>query len=119
MLFRSRDDPGHGCAVPTLAAEIARESPKTRKAFAAKLDQMIDMVAEQMPDLPRKAARKQAMTMLATMAGTLLVARIAGNGELSDDFLAAGREAALGHALPAKPAARKRAAGKSATAGRH
>ena len=41
-----RDDPGHGCAVPTLGAEIARESPKTRKAFAAKLDQMIDMLAD-------------------------------------------------------------------------
>ena len=42
-----RDDPGHGCAVPTLGAEIARESPKTRKAFAAKLEQMIDMMADQ------------------------------------------------------------------------
>jgi TetR/AcrR family transcriptional regulator, transcriptional repressor for nem operon len=114
-----RDDPGHGCAVPALGGEITRESPKTRKAFAAKLDQMIEMVAEQMPDVPRKTARKQAMTMLATMAGTLLVARIAGNGELSDDILAAGREAALGHAVSAKPAARKRAAGKSAAAGRH
>ena len=41
-----RDDPGHGCAVPTLGAEIARESPKTRKAFAAKLEQMIDMLAD-------------------------------------------------------------------------
>ena len=29
-----RDDPGRGCAVPTLGAEIARESAKTRKAFA-------------------------------------------------------------------------------------
>jgi hypothetical protein len=38
---------------------------------------------------------------------------------LSDDILAAGREAALGHAVSAKPAARKRAAGKSAAAGRH
>src|SRR3954468_2521553 len=37
-----RDDPGNGCAVPALGAEIARESPKTRKAFAAKLEQMID-----------------------------------------------------------------------------
>ena len=37
-----RDDPGRGCAVPTLGAEIARESARTRKAFAAKLDQMID-----------------------------------------------------------------------------
>ena len=32
-----RDNPGHGCAIPTLGAEIARESPRTRKAFAAKL----------------------------------------------------------------------------------
>ena len=44
-----RDDPGHGCAVPALGAEIARESPKTRKAFAAKLEQMIDMMADQIP----------------------------------------------------------------------
>ena len=93
-----RDDPGHGCAVPTLGAEIARESPKTRKAFAAKLDQMIDMMADQIPDLPRKAARKQAMATLATMMGTLVLARIAGNSEFSDEILAAGREAVLGRA---------------------
>src|SRR3977135_1221395 len=69
-----RDDPGHGCAVPTLGAEIARESPKTRKAFAAKLEQMIDMMADQVLDVPRKAARKQAMAALATMMGTMLMA---------------------------------------------
>ena len=56
-----RDDPGRGCAVPTLGAEIARESPKTRKAFAGKLEQMIDMMADQILDVPRKTARKQAM----------------------------------------------------------
>ena len=102
-----RDDPGHGCTVPALGAEIVRESPKTRKAFATKLDQMLDMVAEQMGDVPRKTARKQAMAMLATMAGTLLLARIAGNGELSDEILAAGREASLGQAAPTRPAAKK------------
>jgi len=46
-------------AIPTLGAEIARESPKTRKAFAAKLEQMIDMLAAQIPELPRKAARNR------------------------------------------------------------
>src|SRR6478752_2231029 len=93
-----RDDPGHGCAVPTLGAEIARESPKTRKAFAAKLDQMIDMLAEQMHGVPPKTARKQAVATLATMMGTLVLSRIAGSGELSDEILAAGREAVLGRA---------------------
>src|SRR5271154_1750388 len=49
-----RDDPGHGCAIPTLGAEIARESPRTRKAFAARLEQMIDMLAAQIPGVPHK-----------------------------------------------------------------
>jgi len=103
-----RDDPGHGCAVPTLGAEIARESPKTRRAFAAKLDQMIEMMADQIMDVPRKAARKQAMATLATMIGTLVLSRIAGAGEFSDDILSAGREAVVDRAMAAKrPVSRK------------
>ena len=102
-----RDDPGRGCAIPTLAAEIARENPRTRKAFAAKLEQMIDMLAEQIPDVPRKAARKQAMAVIATMMGTLVLSRIAGTGEFSGEMLGAGREAVLSGAVAAKPAAKK------------
>jgi TetR/AcrR family transcriptional repressor of nem operon len=107
-----RDDPGRGCAVPALGAEIARESPKTRKAFAAKLEQMIEMIAEQIPDAPRKTARKRAMASLATMMGTLVMARVAGNGEFSDEILAAGRDAVLDRETSSKfvqkqPAARK------------
>jgi TetR/AcrR family transcriptional regulator, transcriptional repressor for nem operon len=101
-----RDDPGHGCAVPTLGAEIARESLKTRKAFSAKLEQMIDMMADQVPDMPRKSARKQAMATLATMIGTLVLSRIAGTGEFSDEILGAGRDAVLARAA-VKPAAKK------------
>ena len=52
-----RDDPGRGCAVPALGAEIARESPKTRKAFAAKLEQMIEMMADQIRRSPQDRAQ--------------------------------------------------------------
>src|ERR1700723_3666400 len=113
-----RDDPGHGCAIPTLGAEIARESPKTRKAFAAKLERMIDMLADQIPEIPRKAARKQAMAAIATMMGTLVMARIAGSGEFSDEILGAGREAVLDRAPPTKPVTRKSAPRKAATSAR-
>ncbi|MGY4569782.1 MULTISPECIES: TetR/AcrR family transcriptional regulator [Bradyrhizobium] len=102
-----RDDPGQGCAIPALGAEIARESPKTRKAFALKLDQMIDMMADQILDVPRKAARKQATATLATMMGTIVMSRIAGSGEMSDEILSAGREAVLGRAAAAKAPAKK------------
>jgi TetR/AcrR family transcriptional regulator, transcriptional repressor for nem operon len=101
-----RDDPGHGCSIPTLGAEIARESPKTRKAFAGKLDEMIEMMADFIPNMPRKAARKQAIATLATMAGTMLLARIAGSSELSDEVLKAGRDTALDSARR-EPAAKK------------
>ena len=109
-----RDDPGHGCAIPTLGAEIARESPKTRKAFAAKLEQMIDMMADQIQDVSRNAARKQAMSAIATMMGTLVMARVAGAGEFSGEILAAGREAVLGRGAAPKRPARKPAARKVA-----
>ena len=90
-----RDNPGHGCSIPALGAEIARESPKTRKAFAGKLDEMVEMMTNFIPNVPRKAARKQAIATLATMAGTMLLARVAGSGELSDEVLKAGKDCAL------------------------
>lgn len=103
-----RDDLGHGCAVPALAAEIARESVKTRRVFAGRMEQMIDMLADQFHGVPRKAARKQAMAALATMMGSLVMARIAGSGEFSDEILKSGREAVLGRSKPVakKPAKR-------------
>jgi len=100
-----RDDPGHGCAITALGPDIARESPKTRKAFAAKLDDMIEMMADQVPELPRKVARQQAIAALSTMAGALVLSRVAGSGEFSEEILGAGRAAALGCA--AKPPAKK------------
>jgi TetR/AcrR family transcriptional repressor of nem operon len=107
-----RDDPGHGCAIPALGADIARESPKTRKAFAAKLDAMLEMLAEQIPGASRSIARGQAITALATMMGTLVMARVAGTGDLSDEILAAGRTALLERA--AAPAVRRQVARKPA-----
>ena len=103
-----RDDPGHGCAVPTLGPEIARESAKTRKAFAAKLDEMIEMMADQVPELPRKVARQQAIAALSTMAGALVLSRVAGSGQFSEEILGAGREAVLAsrNAAAKKPRAK-------------
>ncbi|CAN5297226.1 TetR/AcrR family transcriptional regulator [soil metagenome] len=115
-----RDNPGHGCAVPALGAEIARESPKTRKAFSAKLEQMVGVLTEQIGGIPPASARKRAIVSLATMMGALVLARVAGSGEFSEEILAAGRDALLKPAAPAnKPAkklASKRAAARPAAA---
>jgi TetR/AcrR family transcriptional regulator, transcriptional repressor for nem operon len=112
-----RDDPGSGCAIPALGAEIARESARTRKVFAGKLEQMIDVLSEQIHGVPRKTARKQAMSTIATMIGTLVMARVAGTGDFSDEILSAGRGAVLAPSKPAKT--RKAAPRRVATSARH
>ena len=48
------------------------------------------------------------MAALATMMGTIVMSRIAGNGEMSDEILSAGREATLGRAAAAKAPAKKK-----------
>ena len=40
-----RDDRARGCVLPALGTDIARSSPKARRAFASKLDEMIDVIA--------------------------------------------------------------------------
>jgi TetR/AcrR family transcriptional repressor of nem operon len=63
--------------------------------------------------MPRRAARKQATAAIATMMGTLVMARVAGNGEFSEEILNAGREAVLGREAPVKRVAKKPASKKT------
>jgi TetR/AcrR family transcriptional repressor of nem operon len=59
------------------------------------------------------------MATMATMMGTLVLARIAGNGQFSDEILAAGREVVLDRGKLSKPAAKKSAAKKPARSAPH
>ncbi|MGD9837557.1 MAG: TetR/AcrR family transcriptional regulator [Afipia sp.] len=90
-----RDDAGNGCALPSLGVEASRANPKIRKAFTNKLEEMVEVIAEQFPDLPPKAARREAIAVVSTMMGAMILARTAGTGEFSDEILSAGRYAAL------------------------
>ena len=59
------------------------------------------------------------MAVIATMMGTLVLSRVAGNGEFSDEILGAGREAVLDRATPPKRAAKKSAASRVAKVAGH
>jgi TetR/AcrR family transcriptional repressor of nem operon len=112
LTAQHRDGPGRGCAIPSLAADIARESPKTRRVFVSKLEEMIRLFAGQVVEQKGSAARKKAISTIATLMGTLVLARVAGNGAFSQEILDAGRSAALANARITPP--RKRPAGKKA-----
>jgi TetR/AcrR family transcriptional repressor of nem operon len=88
-----RNDRAHGCALPALGADIARSSPKARRTFGRKFGEMIDMVAQMLPEMSPEQARQAATSALATMMGAIVLARAVGDKNMSDDILAAGRQA--------------------------
>lgn len=91
---RHRDNPERGCALPTLAADVARSSASERRSFAFKLEKMIDVFVELLPDEESQQARQIATGAIATMVGSMVLSRAVGAGKLSDGILDAGRTTA-------------------------
>jgi TetR/AcrR family transcriptional repressor of nem operon len=90
---RHRNDPARGCALPALAADIGRSGPGARRTFAGRLDKMINVIAGLIPKRPSSDPRQAAAGAIATMVGSIVLARAAGDKELSDVLLEAGRQA--------------------------
>ena len=95
---RHRNHPARGCALPALAADIGRSGPEARRTLAGGLEKMIDILVRLFPKRSSSDARQAAAGAIATMVGSILLARAAGDKRLSDDFLKAGREALRHHA---------------------
>ncbi|RZN11487.1 TetR/AcrR family transcriptional regulator [Bradyrhizobium genosp. SA-3] len=92
---RHRDDSKHGCPLPALAADVARSSPSERRALASKLEKMIDVFVDLLPDEEPEQARQIATGAIATMVGSIVLSRAVGAGNVSDGILDAGRVAVV------------------------
>jgi TetR/AcrR family transcriptional repressor of nem operon len=90
---RHRNNTAHGCALPALAADIGRSGPEARRTFAGRLEKMIDVIARLIPKRSSTDARQAAAGAIATMVGSIVLARAAGDRRLSDALLKAGRQA--------------------------
>ena len=87
-----RDSPAKGCVSAALLPEIARQPPETRSLYAERFEAEMRLVAQALPQ--RKDPEAAALGLLATLIGTLQLARAAQGTELSDRILAAGVAAA-------------------------
>lgn len=110
LTTRHRDDVGGGCMLPALGHEVARGSAKTRKAFEARLEEAVVLIADVQSHATDRAARMEAAGTIATMVGSLLLARAAGKGDLSSLFLEAGRHAALANSTGSRKPRKRKAA---------
>ncbi|MDE1170880.1 MAG: TetR/AcrR family transcriptional regulator [Verrucomicrobium sp.] len=101
-----RDHPQEGCPAAALAPEIARLPGAIRETFAEGLGKMVSFVEARLPKGKTGAARREAaLSVLATMLGTLQLARLAGETETSNHILKTGAQAALKLGREAAPAA--------------
>lgn len=82
-----RDDYGFGCLLPALAADIARQSEAVKGAFTDSLKQNMNKVASYMPAHDAKNKLKQAMMIVSSMAGAVLIARAIKDPKLSNLLL--------------------------------
>jgi len=87
-----------GCPSAALGSETARQVPEVRRTATRHIKAMVDLVARQSPDWGQPEAHEQALVTVATMVGTILLARVVDEPALSDRL----REAALKRLLPTK-----------------
>jgi AcrR family transcriptional regulator len=73
-----------GCAVAALGSEMPRQVPEVRRAATRRIKQMIDLVARHSPDWGQPGAHERALFTIATMVGTLVLARAVDDPKLSD-----------------------------------
>jgi len=86
-----------GCPLAALGSETPRQAPEVRRVTTRHVKEMIDLVARQSPDWGQPGAHEQALVTVATMVGTLLLARAVDDPVLSDRLC----EAALKQLIPA------------------
>ncbi|MDP9606483.1 TetR/AcrR family transcriptional regulator [Variovorax sp. NFACC27] len=82
-----------GCPLAALGSETPRQAPEVRRVTTRHIKAMIDLVARQSPDWGQSGAHERALVTIATMVGTLLLARAVDEPALSNSL----REAALKH----------------------
>ncbi|HTD04560.1 TetR/AcrR family transcriptional regulator [Undibacterium sp.] len=73
-----------GCPISALGSEMPRQSPEVRRAATRRIKEMIDLVARQLPEWGQPGAHERALVTVATMVGTLMLARAVDESALSD-----------------------------------
>ncbi len=82
-----------GCPMAALGSEMRRQAPEVRRAATRRAKETIDLVARQLPDWGKPSAHEQALAILSTIVGAMMLARAVDDPKLSDAL----RSAALKH----------------------
>lgn len=93
-------EPGDGCLLPSLTAEIARQPKKVRKAFTEAMRVRLEEIARAAPGETEAERDDRAITTLASLVGAVMLARALDDEELSARILGIVRKAIFAEIAP-------------------
>jgi TetR/AcrR family transcriptional repressor of nem operon len=86
---RHRDEPGKGCPLAALGADVARRGERVRSEFTAGLKPILELLSKAVSGRSKAERRRKAIATMAEMIGALILARAVDDPALSDEILAA------------------------------
>lgn len=87
-----RDHIGAGCGLVALAGDAARGGDAVKQVFAEGVGNLVATLEGQMPATEAGERREQALAMLSTLVGSLLLSRAVGDSALSSELREAARK---------------------------
>jgi len=82
-----RDGIATSCAVATMANDVARGSPRARKAYTKQVTQYLDLLTGLISSDKRKGRRTRAIAALSALVGAVSMARAVNDEKLSREIL--------------------------------
>jgi len=97
------EDPGGGCVLSTLAAEIARQRPAVRARINAAMKSYRERLLPFLPGKDDAVKRRQFMVLFPSMAGVLMTARAMNDPAARKEMLSAARRFYIGAFVEQQP----------------
>lgn len=90
-----RDNPGSGCPSAALLDEVGRCTDAAKRAYTDGALPLLDEIAQRLAPEDPQTARGTTLSLYAMLIGTLQLARVLADPQLSDEVLERGVESAL------------------------
>jgi TetR/AcrR family transcriptional repressor of nem operon len=90
-----RDDPGHGCVMPALSADVARAGDPVRAVYQHRITDVVAAFTPAMHGTTSEEKQQQAWTLLASIVGAITIARALPPGDQAQAILDAVLDTAM------------------------
>lgn len=88
---RHVDSVDRGCTLAALGTETVRQSPEIRRVATRRVRELADLIERQMSGWGKTARHEDALGVMSTLVGALLIARVVDDPKLSKEIRASAK----------------------------